>query len=137
MQDFKNKVIAITGGATGIGFGLAKALGADGAKIIIGEPRPEVLETAISELTALGIEAAASVLDVADLESVEAFAAFAWEQFGQVDMLINNAGISGGRGSIYNVDMAEARRVFDVNFFGIWHGCAAFSRRMVAQGTPA
>ena len=50
MQDLKDKVIAITGGATGIGFALAKTLGQDGAKIIIGETRKEKLEEAVKIL---------------------------------------------------------------------------------------
>ena len=52
-------------------------------------------------------------------------------------MLINNAGIKRARGSIYKVDIAEARKLLDVNFFGVWHGCAVFSARMIEQGTQA
>ena len=52
-------------------------------------------------------------------------------------MLINNAGITGARGSIHKVDIAEARKLLDVNFFGVWHGCAVFSARMIEQGTQA
>ena len=64
MQDLKDKVIAITGGATGIGFALAKTLGQEGAKIIIGEPRKEKLEEALIILRDLGIEAYETLLDV-------------------------------------------------------------------------
>ena len=137
MEDLKNKVVAITGGATGIGFALAKSLGVEGAKIIIGEPRQEALDSAIAGLTELGIEAISAPLDVANLSSVEAFADVAWEHYGRVDMLINNAGITGARGSIDKVDIAEARKLLDVNFFGVWHGCAVFSARMIEQGTQA
>ena len=62
MEDFRNKVVAITGGATGIGFALAKSLGAEGAKIIIGEPRQEALDSAIAGLSELGIEAISAPL---------------------------------------------------------------------------
>ena len=137
MEDLNNKVVAITGGATGIGFALAKSLGLEGAKIIIGEPRQEALASAIAGLSELGIEAISAPLDVANLSSVEAFADVAWEHYGRVDMLINNAGITGARGSIYKVDIAEARKLLDVNFFGVWHGCAVFSARMIEQGTQA
>ena len=137
MKSLKNKVIAITGGATGIGFALAKALGGEGAKIVIGEPRKEKLREGVSILSGLGIEAAEKHLDVADLKSVEEFADFTVEFFGSVDMLINNAGISGARGRIDKVDIREARKVFDVNFFGVWHGCAVFSKKMIEQGTNA
>ncbi len=137
MKSLKNKVIAITGGATGIGFALAKTLGGEGAKIVIGEPRKEKLREGVSILSSLGIEAAEKHLDVADLKSVEEFADFTVEFFGSVDMLINNAGISGARGRIDKVDIREARKVFDVNFFGVWHGCAVFSKKMIEQGTNA
>ena len=137
MDDLNDKVIAITGGATGIGFALAKSLGAEGAKIIIGETRQQALDFAIEGLSELGIEAISAPLDVANLASVEAFADVAWERYGRVDILINNAGITGAHGSIHKVDIAEARKLFDVNFFGIWHGCVVFSARMIEQGTQA
>ncbi len=137
IDNFKDKVAVITGGATGIGFALAKGLGMLGAKIIIGEPRSENLHSAVTRLTDLNIEASSFVMDVSSLESVEAFADFAWEQHGAVDLLFNNAGISMKRGSVTKSSMEDVRRVFDVNFFGVWHGCSVFGRRMIEQGTPA
>ena len=137
MQYLKDKVIAITGGATGIGFALAKTLGQEGAKIIIGEPRKEKLEEAIKILRDLGIESYETLLDVTNLRSVEEFAEFTIKSFGHVDILINNAGISGARGRIDKVDINEAKNVFDVNFFGVWHGCAVFSKKMIEQGRSA
>ena len=53
------------------------------------------------------------------------------------DRLINNAGISGARGLLHEADLDEAHKVFDVNFFGVWHGCSVFGQRMIEQGTPA
>jgi len=137
MQDLKGKVIAITGGATGIGFALAKTLGQDGAKIIIGEPRKEKLEEAVKILKDLGIEASETFLDVTNLKSVEEFAEFTIKSFGRVDILINNAGISGAGGRIDKVDITKAKNIFDVNFFGVWHGCSVFSKKMIEQGTSA
>jgi NAD(P)-dependent dehydrogenase (short-subunit alcohol dehydrogenase family) len=137
MRNLKDKVIAITGGATGIGFALAKTLGSEGGKIVIGEPRKDKLKEAVSFLTDLGIDAAETYLDVTSLKSVEEFAEFTIERFGNIDILINNAGISGARGRIDRVDIQEARKVFDVNFFGVWHGCAVFSKKMIEQGTKA
>ena len=137
MRNLKDKVIAITGGATGIGFALAKTLGSEGAKIVIGEPRKDKLKEAVSFLIDLGIDASETYLDVTDLKSVEKFAEFTIGHFGGVDMLINNAGISGARGRIDRVNIKEAKKVFDVNFFGVWHGCAVFSKKMIEQGTNA
>ena len=137
MQDLKDKVIAITGGATGIGFALAKTLGQEGAKIIIGEPRKEKLEEAVKILKDLGVQACETPLDVTNLKSVEEFAEFTIKSFGRVDILINNAGISGAGGRIDKVDIAKAKNIFDVNFFGVWHGCSVFSKKMIEQGTSA
>ena len=56
-----------------------------------------------------------------DLKSVEEFAEFTVEHFGEVNMLINNAGISGARGRIDRVNIKEAKKVLHVNFFGFCH----------------
>ena len=137
MKNLKNKVIAITGGATGIGFALAKTLGSEGAKIVIGEPRKEKLIEAVKSLKSLDIDATETYLDVTDLGSVEEFAEFTIKSYSRVDMLINNAGISDAQGRIDAVDITKARKVFDVNFFGVWHGCSVFSKKMIEQGTNA
>ena len=93
INDFKDKTVAITGGATGIGFALAKAMGEQGARIVIGEPRENRLSEAVEALGKLGPDARSMVMDVPDPDSVEAFADFAWDAFGSVHVLINNAGI--------------------------------------------
>ena len=84
MRDLKDKIIAITGGATGIGFALAKAFGAEGAKIVIGETREEKLREAIDILTGLDIDADKTQLDVTDIKSVENFASFNFEGFEKI-----------------------------------------------------
>ncbi|MCB1644517.1 MAG: SDR family NAD(P)-dependent oxidoreductase [Pseudomonadales bacterium] len=137
MKDFRNKVAVITGGATGIGFALARALGNEGAKIMIAEPREAQLQASVTALRDAGIDARYHVCDVSDLAQVEALADSAWEEFGQVDMIFNNAGISNRPKPLIDMPVEEARAVFDVNFFGVWHGCQVFARRLIKQGTPA
>jgi NAD(P)-dependent dehydrogenase (short-subunit alcohol dehydrogenase family) len=137
MKNFAGKTVVITGGATGIGFAFAKAFGGDGAKIVIGEPRENRLQEAVAALAELGIEARYFVCDVTYPESVSSLADFAWDSFGQVDVLINNAGISVGRNKVVDAPLEDLHRVFDVNFFGMWHGAAIFGKRMIEQGTPA
>ena len=137
MQDLTNKVAVITGGATGIGLALAKALGADGARIVIGEPRAERLAEAATELRGLGISVATQTLDVRDDASFTAFADFAWTTFGQVDLFFNNAGVSQPRRTVAELSSEDLHRVFDVNFFGVWKGCSIFGPRLAEQGTPA
>ncbi|MEM7006169.1 MAG: SDR family NAD(P)-dependent oxidoreductase [Pseudomonadota bacterium] len=137
MGSFKDKCIVITGGATGIGFALAKAFGAEGAKIVIGEPRQEKLKAATAELAERGIEASSMVMDVSDPESMTTFANFAWATYGTVDGLINNAGVSQVAASVTTTPLEDLRRVFDVNVFGVWHGSAIFGERMEREGRPA
>ena len=86
MKDLKDKIIAITGGATGIGFALAKAFGSEGSKIVIGETREEKLQEAIDTLIRLDIDADKTHLDVTDIKSVENFASFTCERYGHVDL---------------------------------------------------
>jgi NAD(P)-dependent dehydrogenase (short-subunit alcohol dehydrogenase family) len=93
MKDFKDKVIVITGGATGIGFGLSKAFGTEGAKIVLAEPRESRLQEAVAELEKIGVEATYTICDVTKPDQVEALADFAWAWKGHVDVIINNAGI--------------------------------------------
>ena len=137
MTDYAGKTVVITGGATGIGFGLAKAFGGKGARIVIGEPRADKLDEASQALRDLGVEVSTFVMDVADPESVTAFADFAWDSYGAVHLLINNAGIAIERKALPDVDLAEMRRLFDVNLFGVWHGASIFGKRMIEAGQPA
>ncbi|WP_300393532.1 SDR family oxidoreductase [Henriciella sp.] len=136
-MDMKDKVVVITGGATGIGFALARKFGADGAKIVIGEPREHRLKEACEKLEALGIDARSTVCDVSSLDNVEALADFTWDEHGRCDVLLNNAGIGSREKRLPDVPMEEAHRIMDVNFWGVWHGCRVFGNRMKEQGSPA
>ena len=135
--DIKKRRVVITGGATGIGFAFAKALGHLGCKVLIAEPDEERLKMAVKGLAEIEIKASYKVCDVTDLAQVEQLADCAWDLFGGVDMLFNNAGIGIPQASIANTSMDDLHTVFDVNFFGVWHGCKVFGPRLVEQGTSA
>jgi NAD(P)-dependent dehydrogenase (short-subunit alcohol dehydrogenase family) len=136
-MQFAGKTAVITGGATGIGLALAKEMGKAGARIILFEPREEVLGEAVETLKSLGIDAKYLVGDVTDAASVEALADFAWELNGRGDIIVNNAGIGGPRGGVLDTDLAEARALYDVNFWGVWNGIQAFGKRYRDDGLPA
>jgi NAD(P)-dependent dehydrogenase (short-subunit alcohol dehydrogenase family) len=136
-MNFSGKTAVITGGATGIGLALAKQMGAAGARIILAEPREAVLGEAVDALKALNIDAKYFVADVTDRAAVEALADFAWAENGRGDIIVNNAGIGGPRGGIFDTDLAEARALYDVNFWGVWHGIQSFGKRYRADGLPA
>ena len=135
--DLSNKQVVITGGASGIGYALAKALGNHGCKVMIAEPDAERLKAAVQTLKASGCDACYQVCDVTDLRAVEALADAAWDRFDRVDMVFNNAGIGIPQMPIVDTPMDQLRALFDVNFFGVWHGCQVFAKRFIEQGTPA
>lgn len=137
MQDFQDKTLVITGGATGIGFALAKAFGREGAAILIAEPRETYLQQAVAKLAELSIQADYFVCDVSDLNQVEALADFAWGLGRPVGGIVNNAGVAHPRRRVADTSMDVVRKLFDVNFFGVWHGCKVFGKRLSEQGTPA
>lgn len=137
MKDFKDKVVVITGGATGIGKALADRFGANGAKVVIAARREERLQEAVADLTAKGVVARYKVCNVSDLEDVKALADFAWDEFGKVDVLVNNAGTTGRPVAVLDASPDDYQGVFNVNIFGMLNGLWAFGNRMVAQGTQA
>lgn len=137
MKDYKDKVVVITGGATGIGFSFAKRFGEEGAKLVISARREDRLQQATRALNELGFEAEYFVADVAKDGDMDRLADFAWSKFGKADAIVNNAGISLIPQPAITTPEDDVRRIFDINFFGVWRGAAAFGRRFLEQGTPA
>ena len=131
MLDVTDRTVVITGGATGIGFGLAMAFGARGANVVIGEPRKARLDEAIMKLTDSDIKARAIPMDVTDPEQLNDFAEQAFAAFGEVAVVVNNAGIGQARGSVIDTPVEELQRVMAVNFEGVWRGCQTFARRLI------
>lgn len=137
MKDYKDKVVVITGGATGIGKAMAEKFGTEGAKVIICARRENRLQEAVEELKAKGVDAYYKVCDVSRLEEVKAVADYAWNEFGHVDVLVNNAGITGSPSMIVDASEEIYERVFKINVLGMLNGIWAFGRRIIDQGTPA
>ncbi len=137
MKDFRDKVVVITGGATGIGFSFAKQFGAHGAKIVLAGRRRDRLDKAVAALGAQGVDAAGCVCDVSKRADVEALADFAWDTFGQADVLLNNAGVSQRLSTLLKMDLDDFRALYEINVFGVLNGIQVFGQRFVEQGTPA
>ncbi len=131
MSEFNPKTAVITGGASGIGLGLARGLAASGLTVMIADLPGERLDAFSAE----GFET--QPCDVSDLLQVEALADAAFSAFETVDLLFNNAGVNGPRGKLWEVDPAEARAHFDINYWGVWNGCRAFAPRLIEQETPS
>lgn len=132
--DLTGRTAFVTGGGRGIGLASAAALAEAGAKVIISDVSPEVLEAGRAQLTAAGCDAEAVQLDVTDPAAVGRAAAEANERHGGVDILIANAGIAwpdtGGE------DMPDEawRRVLDVDLNGVFWSCREFGRPMLERG---
>lgn len=128
MSEWLPATAVITGGASGIGLAIAKELKERGARLLLADLPGGKLEQAGSEL---GVQTFAC--DVGKIEEVEALARTSFERLGTVELLINNAGVGGPHGKMWEVDPEDARKHFDINFWGIWNGCRAFAPRMIDQ----
>ncbi len=124
------RVVAITGGARGIGRATAAALVREGATVALGDlDEPLAAQTAEE----LGPHAAAFALDVTDRASFAAFLAAVEDRFGVVDALVNNAGIM-PLGPFVEEDDVTARRLVDINVHGVMLGMKLALPRFVARG---
>jgi NADP-dependent 3-hydroxy acid dehydrogenase YdfG len=124
------RVVAITGGARGIGRATATALAREGASVAIGDLDLELAERTAGEI---GPNVAAFALDVTDRASFEQFVDDAEERFGPLHALVNNAGIM-ALGPFLAEDDATARRQVDINIHGVLHGMKVVLPRFVSRG---
>lgn len=127
--DFRGVTAVVTGGASGIGKGIATVLRDAGSNVVLADRDAVALEATAAELGALGVPT-----DVTDPASVEALAARAIAAFGAVHVVCNNAGV-GPFGSIARMSLADWRYVLDVNLYGVIHGVHTFLPLLEANGT--
>ncbi len=132
MKDFRGKVAVITGGASGIGFATAEALGREGAKLVLADIEQKALDVAVATLTAQGIEAIGLRTDVSDHAAVQSLADRAFAHFGIVHVLFNNAGVA-VFGATQDMSHADWQWSVNVNLWGPIHGVECFVARMVRE----
>ena len=137
MDSYRDKVVVITGGATGIGFALAGQFGENGAKLVISGLPTDHIDGAVQQLRERGFEAVGKACDVTERDQVESLADFAWSELGQADVIVNNAGIAQPPTPLLQVDLDDFRALYEVNLFGVLNGIQVFGKRFVEQGTPA
>ncbi|MGB3352167.1 MAG: SDR family oxidoreductase [Mycobacterium sp.] len=125
-----NKVVAVTGGARGIGLAVATLLHRRGARVAIGDIDGTAADVAAQRL---GFSAAAT-LDVRDPQSFRSFLDGVEEQVGPIDVLVNNAGIIAVGPAIDEKDEIT-RRVLDINLFGVMIGTKLAAARMRTRGS--
>ena len=122
MSQFENKTAVISGGAEGIGFGVAKAMGKQGMNIVLGDIDEAQLAVAEAQLQKLGIPVLAVKMDVTDRAQWQNLAEQAIARFGKIHMLLNNAGVSSKPGSIEATNHKDWNWVLDVNLMGVVTG---------------
>lgn len=131
IKDLRDKVAVVTGAGSGIGAALAEGCAAEGMRVVAADIDAPGVEATVSRIAG---EALAVTVDVARDESVAALADAAWDRFGQVDLLVNNAGVFQG-GLSWERSVADWEWTLGVNVYGIIHAIRSFLPRMIAQDT--
>lgn len=134
MQDLKGRVAVVTGAGTGMGRSMALSLAAEGVDLVVSDIEGAAAEAVRDEAIALGRRAIAVATDVSDLGQVEALADAAYAEFGRVDILINNAGVTlRPFRAVWDTSYEDFQWVLGVNIWGVIHGIHVFVPRMRAQ----
>jgi NAD(P)-dependent dehydrogenase (short-subunit alcohol dehydrogenase family) len=134
--ELRGKTAVITGGASGIGRALSLRLAREGANVVVADLDETGMAAVAGEAQALGVKALAARTDVSDRGQVEALAVRAFETFGAVHVLANNAGVAAW-GGLETATHRDWQWVLGVNLWGVIHGVEAFVPRMIARGEPA
>jgi NAD(P)-dependent dehydrogenase (short-subunit alcohol dehydrogenase family) len=129
-------VAVVTGAASGIGLAMAQCFANAGMKLVLADIDPAALARALAQLQAAGAAAIAVPVDVMAETQVEALAAAAYQHFGAVHVLCNNAGVAvpALRRPTWETPVAEWQWIMGVNLMGVVHGVRAFVPRMLAGG---
>ncbi len=120
MTDLDGKVAVVTGGASGIGLGIARQLRTAGMKVVIADVQEDTLQRAASEIGALGVRT-----DVRDAASVQALADAIIAEHGAVHLVVNNAGV-GPMAPIADLQLSDWQWMIEVNLWGVIHGVHTF-----------
>jgi len=126
----RDKVVVVTGGASGIGLVTARTFAGEGARLVLGDVNAGALDAVAAELGAVG-----QVVDVREYAQCERLVARAVEAHGRVDVLVNSAGVGGiPRLFIESApDDGDWDAMLDINLRGTMHCCRAVAERMIAQ----
>lgn len=130
MRETEGTVAFVTGGANGIGLGMAKAFLSAGLKVAIADVREDRMERVLPELEAISNDVIAVRCDVASRDAIESAANEVEAKLGAVQICCNNAGIGTG-GPFHSISQEAWRRILDVNLWGVIHGGQIFANRMI------
>jgi NAD(P)-dependent dehydrogenase (short-subunit alcohol dehydrogenase family) len=134
VKDLANKVAWITGAASGIGLALAHRLAAEQMKLVLVDIEEGPLREAEAALTAKGATVLALKVDVGDGAAMTAATRAALDKFGIVHLIINNAGVGGGGGPMWELTEADWKWAMDVNLWGVIHAIRLLLPPLLASG---
>lgn len=132
IEGIEGKVVVITGASSGLGAATARRLSSEGAKLVLGARRADRLEALVEEIRAAGGEAIAVTTDVTKREDVKNLVDTAVNTFGQIDVLLNNAGLM-PLAPLERLQIDEWDQMIDVNVKGVLYGIAAALPHMQAR----
>ncbi len=127
-------VVVITGASSGIGAALARLLGSEGARLILGARRREELVRIAEEIDPSGTRVIPLPTDVTDVSQAERLVETALQRFGRIDVLVNNAG-RGHMASVEDTEDAVIQSMFSLNAFALWYTTRPALRAMRRQGS--
>lgn len=128
------EVVVVTGASQGIGRAIALAFAGRGDRVVLAARSAEHLEETAAAVASVGGVPMPVVTDVTDPSSIEAMVGTTLAEHGQIDVLVNNSGVGGPSGRLWEVDPEEWRSTFDVNVFGVFSASRAVLPAMVDQG---
>jgi NAD(P)-dependent dehydrogenase (short-subunit alcohol dehydrogenase family) len=134
MQQLSGRVAVVTGGANGIGRALAGRLASEGMKLVLADIETGVLDETVASLREAGAEIIGVPTDVTSFDSVSALADAAYDTYGAVHLLCNNAGVGPPSALVWETTSNDWKWTFSVNVFGVAHGVQAFVPRMIESG---
>ena len=126
--NFENRTAVITGGAQGFGFDIARRFLSSGAKVIIWDNDPDTLKRSVKELNNTNLTS--NVIDVSKFEEVENCTNEIVKN-SKIDILINNAGITGPTAPLWEYDLEKWKKVVDINLMGTFNCCKAIVPNMI------
>jgi NADP-dependent 3-hydroxy acid dehydrogenase YdfG len=135
-SEFRGAVAVITGAASGIGAGLARHAAGLGMAVALVDVDTVLLDALATRLRQEGAEVMARPVDVASAEAVDELAAAVHARWGDVRVLVNNAGID-THGEIWRIPPSHWKKSIEVNLTGVYHGIRSFVPRMIAADRPA
>lgn len=136
MQGFQGGTAVITGAGSGIGEGLARVAAEQGMRVVLADIAGDRAEAVAESIREQGGEALALVVDVSEPQSLDRLAAQSYEAFGEVTLLVNNAGVE-TLGFSWELSAEQWEKTLNINIHGAIHGVRAFAPRMLAAGKPA